>query len=119
MDLEKLVKEDMADFHHLISEIDFSKKETYACWLAQTYEFASQTTRILAFAAAHLKDSEFIFFNSFCGHIAEETGHEKMLEKDLESLGYGLTDFEVFHDTKVLHQTQYYWMIKKNLLLLF
>ncbi len=91
-----------------LESFDFSQKEIYSAFLAQTYYYVSHSTKLLAFAAGLMKPEDQSLFKRFIKHISEESSHERLAEKDLESLDQKIDFFEHLPSTRMLWETQYY-----------
>lgn len=89
-------------------KMDWRNKRVYGDYLAQTYYYVSYSTRLLALAAGNMKLEDGVFFKRFLKHIAEESSHEKLAEKDLKNLGFGLDDFSELSATKMFYESQFY-----------
>lgn len=102
----KLVGQSVLDF-------PWENEELYSRWLAQTFYLVGHTTRFLCYTASqfsHQNDE----FHQFClSHLREETGHEMLALKDLESFGKDIKDYPQSLEAELMIQSQYYW-IQKN-----
>jgi hypothetical protein len=87
--------------------MDFSDREIYANWLAQTYYFVSHSVRLSSLAAAKLPVDSAIG-QRMAAHTVEEKGHHTVAIKDIESLGKKITDYPPFGVTSAFYQAQYY-----------
>ncbi|WP_413561444.1 iron-containing redox enzyme family protein [Bdellovibrio sp. HCB209] len=87
--------------------MDFTNKEVYANWLAQTYYFVSHSVRLSALGAARLPVDSAVG-KRMVAHTIEEKGHHTVAEKDIENLGLRLADFPAFGVTNAFYQSQYY-----------
>lgn len=88
-------------------------EEFYSRWCAQTFHLVAHTTRFLCFTA-----SQFSFkydeYHQFClSHLREETGHELLALRDLESFEKDIRDYPASFEADTMIQNQYYW-IQKN-----
>jgi Iron-containing redox enzyme len=84
----------------------FKDKEVYGRWLAQTYYFVCHSTPLLGYALPYLKNRD--LQHHFEHHLGEEERHDMMAKKDLEKLGYSLSDFPEYSETQAFYQSQYY-----------
>lgn len=91
-----------------INRFDISNPKIYGNFLAQTYYYVSHSTRLLAFAAGLMKSEDEHHFRRFVKHIAEESSHEVLAEKDLEDLGMHPNEFYHLPETRALWEPQYY-----------
>ncbi len=103
---ERAINEALKD----LSQFPWEDKAAYATWLAQTWYFVKQSTRLLALAAAQCELSEVDLHRRFLSHLKEETGHEILAEQDLKFLGYHPSELVEFNVTKAFYQTQYYYL---------
>lgn len=117
MKLNNLIKELEKTFEiaiKLTSEgllsFPWEDKEAYCRWSAQTFYMVQHTTRFLC-----LTGSKFSLENQklhqFClNHLKEETNHELLAKRDLETLGYSLDRLPPSPETEFMIQSQYYWI---------
>ncbi len=98
------------------STLDFpwEDKSAYACWLAQTYFYVCQSTRLLALAASRFDVDQHPIHLRFLEHLREEHGHEHLAIRDLKGLGFDIKQFTEFPETSAFYQTQYYWLEHKD-----
>lgn len=87
--------------------MDFSRKEIYASWLAQSYYYITHSVRLLAMSGARIDLSDPVGKRMF-EHIGEERGHEILAVRDVNTLGFQLQDFPRRRMTEVFYQNQYY-----------
>jgi thiaminase len=90
------------------ASINWENKDTYACYLAQTYYYVAHSTRLLASAASRFSQEEAHFHRRFLKHCQEENSHEILAKNDLEKLGYKLSDFPELEETRMFYEAQYY-----------
>jgi pyrroloquinoline quinone (PQQ) biosynthesis protein C len=88
----------------------WENREAYLSWLAQTYEYASRSTRILALTAGHFPLDKTAFSNRFIQHAAEEKGHDRLLENDAKALGVSMGNISVLPEAEAFHKSLYYWI---------
>jgi len=88
-------------------ETDFTDREVYAHWLAQTYYFVCHSTRLSALASARLPVDDPVGRRMFT-HTLEEKGHHMLALKDLEALGKDIKDYPPYGVTNAFYQAQYY-----------
>ena len=91
-----------------IDKMDLESPQVYGQFLAQTFYYVSHSTRMLAFAAGMMKNSEEVHFRRFVRHIGEESAHEVLAEKDLQGLGMKVSDYAQLPETRALWEPQYY-----------
>lgn len=92
-----------------IEHFPWENRGAYLSWLRQTYEYAKNSTRILALTAGFLTNNQ--YSNRFLQHTAEEKGHEKLLENDTKHLNSALNQLKAFPEAKAFHQSLYYSML--------
>lgn len=109
MKLENLYKKEMHKLDPTFKRFAWDDKWAYAHWCAQTYFFVSHSTRLLSLVAAHTKTTDRSgIHHRFLKHSIEESGHEKVMLKDLQTINYKIEDFQELHETKNFYQPQYY-----------
>lgn len=91
-----------------INNIDWTNKMNYAGWLSQTYYHICHSTRVLAAAAARFQVAQDKHHLQCVGHAREEKSHEKIVLKDLKTLGFEMKEFPEFASTKALYRNIYY-----------
>ena len=106
--IEKTVEKIQSQFN----AINFEDKKTAAKWLSQTYYFVNHTPKMLALAYGACQDPrlEKFIYNHFKG----ELGHDKLAYRDVESLGFKVSDFPELALTKAFYQSQYFFINFKN-----
>lgn len=77
-------------------------------YLAQTYYYVHHSERLLALAAGLMKENDRKTQRRFFQHLSEENAHDLMVKKDLENLGFKLSDFPERAETKMFWESQYY-----------
>lgn len=113
MNIEELrVKFDKIQYHlSRMSEVfPWENKEAYASWLAQSFEYARFSTRILALTAGHFPLDKTSHSTRFIQHAAEEKGHEKMLINDAKALGLDIEKIPVLPEAEAFHKSLYFWI---------
>lgn len=110
MNFETLFKEEIKKLGVLMVESPWHNKDFYAAWLAQTYYFAKDTTRLLMLCGARVSREHQKLHFRFIEHAAEEKGHESLLLRDLKNLGFQIDDIEEFPSAAGFYQSQYYWI---------
>ncbi len=93
-----------------VEEFPWENKDAYAKWLADTYHYVTNSTRILALGAGVMPQHHTLFSNRFIKHAAEETGHEQLLTRDIKSLGFNFNTVSVSTEMKVFYRSLYYWI---------
>lgn len=87
----------------------WSDRAFYSNWLAHTYHYAENSTRILALAAGHMPMNLTDISQRFIAHAQEERGHELLLQKDLKSFGYQPHDLPLLPQMNAYMWSLYYW----------
>jgi hypothetical protein len=108
-DLMAIFKRTQASLSSNVREFNWANQEAYTMWLANSYEYALNSTRILALTAGAMPLQKTVYSNRFIKHAAEEKGHEKLLEKDVKAFGLNIKDIPVTHEMKMFHHSLYYW----------
>jgi hypothetical protein len=108
MDIQALIQPYVDRMGKAIEDVDFSNKELYANFLAQTYYYVAHSTKFLAFSAGLMGPEDRKYFNRFIKHISEENGHDLMAQKDLKNIGHELKEFPETPETRMLWESQYY-----------
>lgn len=88
----------------------WESKAAYASWLAQTYEYARFSTRILALTAGHFRLDQTQYSTRFIQHAAEEKGHDRLLANDAKALGYEISGISVLPEAEAFHKSLYFWI---------
>ena len=69
----------------------FKDKRIVAIYLTQVYHYAVHTPRHQAMAGININNKDFKYMQYCFEHAYEETGHELMAIKDIQSLGYSIS----------------------------
>lgn len=85
---ESLSSEEMIN---LMKEDSFKDKRLIAIYLTQVYHYAVHTPRHQATVGVNNLNTNFKYMQYCFEHAYEETGHELMALKDINSLGYEIT----------------------------
>ncbi|MGZ3652460.1 MAG: iron-containing redox enzyme family protein [Bdellovibrionota bacterium] len=88
----------------------WSNKEAYVSWLAQTLEYVSYGTRVLALTAGHFPLDKTALAARFIQHAGEEKGHDKLLYNDAKALGVALSEVPVLAEAEAFHKSVYFWI---------
>ena len=109
MKLESLYNSEMQGIDPLFDHFAWTDPWAYANWCAQTYFFVSHSTRLLSLVAAYTKiEDPSGIHHRFLKHSVEESGHEKVILRDLQSINYKIENFQELSETKNFYQPQYY-----------
>lgn len=110
----KAIKNELEFYQtQLIAEIKrfpWNDKMAYAQWLANTYHYAFNSTRVIALGAGAMPTHLTKISNRFIQHAAEEKGHEKLLENDVKALGLDIVDIPVSSIMQIYYRSLYYWV---------
>lgn len=90
-------------------QFPWEQKEAYAYWLAQTYHYVSNSTRLIAFSGSMFNHEHNVYHKRFLQHITEEANHEKLCVTDLKHLGVPLESMPSLATTAGFWQSQIYW----------
>lgn len=110
MKIQEIYNEQIQSLKPIIHEFPWESKINYGCWLAQTYFFVKESTRLLNLCGALMPQSLEDLHNRFIDHAKEEQGHAALLLKDLEALNLDIKNYNEFHQTALFYQSQYYWI---------
>src|SRR3989338_1125178 len=91
-----------------LKKIPWEDSRAYAQFLAQTYYYICHSTRLLAASAALFSYQNKALHKRFLHHIDEENAHELLALRDLQKLGYKISDFPELPETKALYEAQYF-----------
>ncbi len=108
MNLQLILNETMLSFESRVTEVNWENPQVYASWLAQTWFFVKESTRLLNLCGAHMPQSMESLHNRFIDHAKEEQGHADALLRDLHHLGFSIEDFQEGEETAAFYQTQYF-----------
>lgn len=108
--IEKKFDETQNQLKETIQSFPWENQEAYTQWLANTYHYVLNSTRILAMGGACMPQNLTPLSNRFIVHAAEEKGHEKLLERDLKYFNLTPPEVPVTIDMQMYHQSLYYWM---------
>ncbi len=107
--IEKTLNSCRAELNKTVESYPWKNKLSYGNWLLNTAYYANQSTRILSLGAGTMPSHLTSVSNRFIKHAAEEKGHEKLLEKDLNSLKIPVDNLSISPSMKVYFQSLYYW----------
>jgi len=85
-------------------------KAVYSQWLSATFEYAVQSTRILALTAGFLPTDKTLHSNRFIAHAAEEKNHDKLLLADAKYLAFDLAGTSPSPEAEAFHKSLYFWI---------
>jgi ferritin len=104
----------MHEYENVFADFPWENRFAYAMWLKQTLFFVQRSTRLISLAGSRFPLEREHFHQRFIDHSKEEKGHDKMLIKDIKSLGYTLDDLKVLDTTKTFLFSQFYWIEHVN-----
>jgi hypothetical protein len=93
--------------------VEFSNRQIYANWLAQTHYFVSHSVRLSALGASRL-DVDHPLSRRMVAHTKEEMGHHIVAKRDIEALGKKLEDYPALGVTNAFFQSQYFKVLFEN-----
>jgi uncharacterized ferritin-like protein (DUF455 family) len=117
--LQKKSKELQARLNRMADEFPWENKEAYAGILAQSYEYVSFSTRILALTAGHFPLDKTPYSARFIQHAAEEKGHDRLLVNDVKALGYDMAKIPILPEAEAFHKSLYFWIYQGRPLVIF
>jgi thiaminase len=92
----------------VLKSLPWNNQRAFGDFLAQTYYYVNHSEKLLALAASRMNEEDRKIQRRFFVHLSEENAHDLMIKKDLENLGYSLSDFPERPETKIFWETQYY-----------
>lgn len=92
----------------LLLSLDWSDKNFYSTWLAQTYFFVKHTVGFLGLQVAKYNLATDNNLVSILEHFREEQGHDSLILKDMKSLNVSISEFEEYPETRSFYQPQYF-----------
>lgn len=113
--MKKLYTELNEKYKDSFLSFPWEKKEHLAVWSAQTYYYTKHITRIMALCSAHCDFDKEDVHKFFIEHLREEMGHHRIAEKDVEKLGYSVSDIPELPSTRLFYEPQYYRATKDPL----
>lgn len=108
--VRKTFEKTHAQMQKVAEEFPWENKDAYISWLAQTLEYVSYGTRVLALTAGHFPLDKTALAARFIQHATEEKGHDKLLFNDAKALGVELADVPVIPEAEAFHKSVYYWI---------
>lgn len=112
--MQKQFNSTMKQLEPLVHGMNWEHRGVYGHWLAQTWFFVKESTRLLNLCGAHLPQSMEDMHNRFIDHAKEEQGHALSLLRDLKQLGYSIDEYFEEPETAVFYQSQYYLIQHKS-----
>jgi hypothetical protein len=112
--LQSIFDEKVELIGEAVMKYPWERESAYASWLAQTYHFVRHTTTMIAMSAARFGVHDRASHYQMIHHLAEERGHDLLLVRDLENLGWTLDQFPPLAETRLFYQNQYYMINHEN-----
>lgn len=114
MSIQDEFVESMKPVENYILDFPWENERAYSEWVAQTYYFVLQSTRLFACASSrcNLNDNKLHF--RLIHHLGEERGHENLALHDLKVMNKSILDIPELPETSSLYQIQYYWIEHVN-----
>ena len=110
----KTIKKNLENYQELmiaaIKQFPWDNKEAYAEWLANTYHYAFNSTRIIALGAGTMPPHLTKISNRFIQHVAEEKGHEVLLQNDVKALDIDIKNLPVTTAMEMYYRSLYFWV---------
>lgn len=93
------------EINEIAQSIPWNNPSVYSQFLAQTYFYVRNATRVLAKAAYRCTHEEEDLHKNLIRSINEEKNHEIMATNDLAEIGYSIHDFKELPTTSAYYQT--------------
>lgn len=93
---------------NFFQNLDWSNKNFYSNWLAQSYYYTTYSTRMLAFAAGWTENMEQSYYRRSLKHISEEQGHDQIAINDLKNLGGSIDQISELGITRSMWEAQFF-----------
>ena len=90
-----------------IISFPWDQMENYKFWLSQSFQIVSHTTRFLTKLGGSFGHDRNDFHLFSLRHLSEETNHELMAEKDLETLNSHVNRYPILSSTREMINSQY------------
>src|SRR6185437_15897325 len=108
--LESEVDKCLGEVAKTVREFPWHDANAYAAWLAQTHHFVRHSTNLLALKVARCVPEKPERHRAALEHLRDESGHDKMLLRDLKALGRDISEFPMMVEIGLFYQAQYYWL---------
>lgn len=95
-------------------QFPWEKPDKYACWLAQTYYFVKNSTRLITLTGSLFNHEFEEYHQRFTEYSSEEANHDIMALSDLKKLGYDISSIPELPETSSFWQSQYYWIMAQH-----
>ena len=108
--LKKVFNETQKELVQTTQNFSWTDRDSYASWIACSYNYVENSTRLLALAGGMMPSDKTAFSNRFIAHAAEEKGHEKLLANDIKGLGLSLDVVKPTFEMQVYSRSLSYWV---------
>lgn len=108
--LKDTLKDCLNEAENIVDQFPWNHKGCYSIWLNQTYQMVKYTTRFASLVAGSLDFEDEDIHQSLLHHLSEENHHEKLAQSDLKKLGHNVEELEILLETKLLVQSQFYFI---------
>jgi Iron-containing redox enzyme len=108
--LKKVFDETQKDLIFSTENFNWTDKPSYANWLSCTFDYAENSTRLLAMAGGMMPKDKTSVSNRFINHAAEEKGHEKLLLNDVKGLGLSFEIVRPTYEMQCYSRSLSYWI---------
>lgn len=102
------LKKQLDESKQFFDSLPWEEESFYSDFLAQTYFFVCQSTRLLAKSISTFGVDRDFLYKRFVAHLKEENYHEKLALTDLKNLNLNIADFSESPFTKTFWESQYY-----------
>jgi len=93
----------------VFTTLDFKDRNIYGNYLAQTYYYVHQVTRVLSFAAGKCDiKTQLNLHERLLNSLKEESNHDLLAKNDLEYLGFNLEMFPEQMETRNFFESIFY-----------
>lgn len=112
--MNNMYKNLLEESQQKITSMPWQDREFYGNFLAQTFYFTAQSTRLLARSISHFGIDRDDLYKRFIAHISEENYHERIALSDLKKLNIDTNELEEFTSTKAFYEIQYHKIDKSK-----
>jgi hypothetical protein len=103
--VRKTTLQAIEDIKSVMGTLPWDEASFYGLWLAQTYFYVRNATRVLAKAAYRCTHEEEPMHKKLLQGINEEKNHEIMATNDLKTIGFTMNSFHEMPATTAYYQT--------------
>ncbi len=108
--LKKIFDETQVELISATERFNWSDLQSYGAWLGCTFNYAENSTRLLAMAGGMMPADKTPLSNRFIAHAAEEKGHEKLLLNDIKGLGLSLDHVKPTYEMQCYSRSLSHWI---------